>query len=187
MRKVQQTGSASAPQAQRTSASVDDPTGRLPKLDPKQFEASAAYARILEEQSRASAFSYPVASWLDAVLRRLSASIGVTGESPEGVWLDRDIVENAKNVFRVTSDLLPGEPHLSSSRQGNLVADFTSTHGMMCMVVSLDSVLLYAAVGDQESTQALRYNDMSTDALRGALSGFFTQGGVSEHGSMGTR
>lgn len=187
MSKILQTGSASAPQSQRTSASVDDPTGRVPALDPKQFEASAAYVQYLEEQSRASAFQYPVAKWLDAVLRRLSASIGITGDAPDGVWLDSNVVEKATTLFRVTSDLLPSEPYLSSSRQGNLVADFTSSRGPVSMVVSPHSVLLYAAVGGQESTKALPYNDMNADALRKAITGFLVQGGVVAHGAMGPR
>jgi hypothetical protein len=187
MSKITQTGSSSATYRSSTPASVEDPTGQVKLLNVEQFEASSAYAQFLADQSNLAATQFPAARWLDVVLRRLAVSIGVAGEPADGTWLERNIVEKASNVFRITSDLLPSEPHLSSSRQGSLVAEFPSSHGSLSMVVSASSVLLYAAHGGREYTRSLSFSDLNPERLRDVVAGLAQEAGVSQHGKVEAR
>lgn len=103
----------------------------------------------LNEDAPGIILSYltPEATWLQAVEKRIVDS--EIPEEPEvenvGQWLHGDVVEAALNFFRATSDVLPGEPVIYSANNGDLIADFKASHGMLTSVISPGSVLVYAS------------------------------------------
>jgi hypothetical protein len=64
----------------------------------------------------------------------------------DGRWLDRDVAFAALGFFRQASEMLPVEPHIYRSNSGDLVAEFTSAHGMLTGVVTSDSFLAVATI-----------------------------------------
>jgi len=89
-----------------------------------------------------------IPDWLDAVRHRIRDSIVPKGREADnnGQWLTEEIAGAACTFFEASSDLLPSEPFIYSSRQGDLVAEFASTAGSLTAIVSSKSVLLYAVV-----------------------------------------
>ena len=115
----------------------------------------------------------PAAPWLATVQRRLSNSIGAIGGAAvgSGEWLARDVVFAANTLFQATSDLFPTEPHLSSSRTGDLVAEFQGAHGRLTLIVSAKMALAFV-VTDNNTTEARIPLTVSQPIdLRAALAG----------------
>jgi hypothetical protein len=89
-----------------------------------------------------------IPEWLDAVRHRIRDSIVPKGREADndGQWLTEEIAGVACTFFEEYSALLPSEPFIYGSRQGDLVAEFTSASGSLTAIVSCKSVLLYAVV-----------------------------------------
>lgn len=90
----------------------------------------------------------PIADWLAAVRRRINDSIlphDFVGDN-DGRWLTEDVARAAVAYFEETSDLLPAEPYIYSSRRGDLVAEFTADHGTLTSIVTPTYVLLFAVI-----------------------------------------
>lgn len=111
---------------------------------------AASTSIILESSlsaSRSSSFVFPTpAPWLADVQRRLTNSVGTTSD---GQWLSASVVSAATLFFQATSDMFEAEPHLQSSLQGNLVAEFRGELGAMTLVVSDESALVMATINGE--------------------------------------
>ncbi len=109
------------------------------KAFPHQLSDTKQESHVLEVHA-------PSAKWLHTVLRRINNSIAPVGTkiTKDQRWLRQDIADAANNFFRMTSDLLPSEPYIYSSRKGELVAEFTGKHGTMTAIVSEDSAIVFA-------------------------------------------
>jgi hypothetical protein len=46
----------------------------------------------------------------------------------------------------MSSDALPGEPHIHASKNGDLIAEFAAKHGTMTAVITAAFVLLFTVV-----------------------------------------
>jgi hypothetical protein len=88
------------------------------------------------------------AAWLSAIEQRIHGSRTLNGGEPEnnGRWLQGDIADAGVEFFQSTSDLLPGEPYIYSSRMGDLVAEFETPHGTLTSIVSKKFVLIFAVI-----------------------------------------
>ncbi|MEQ1756694.1 MAG: hypothetical protein ABL986_00110 [Vicinamibacterales bacterium] len=89
-------------------------------------------------------------NWLEETERVINASIDRDSEgfSEDGRWLKQEVAAAANDFFREAADLLPSEPYVYSSRQGDLVAEFKAPHGSLTTVVSQHFVVLFAAVDE---------------------------------------
>jgi hypothetical protein len=148
----------------------------------KSAEKSASITYVTSMSAgHSSTLQFPTpAPWLATVQRRLTNSIGPVepGASPGGQWLSGDVVRAANSWFQATSDMLPNEPFLHSSAQGNLVAEFTGVNGPMTVVVTTSHALAMATINGQPvqhqmslaaAQPATMRADLATltDALRG--------------------
>jgi hypothetical protein len=73
-------------------------------------------------------------TWLPVVERRIRDSIarlGWTDDTDEGRWLSWATAEAARIFFDTAADVLPGEPYIYSSKQGDLVAEFQDERGTL--------------------------------------------------------
>jgi hypothetical protein len=109
-----------------------------------------------------------VPEWLDAVKRRIRDSIMPNGQEIEndGQWLTEEIACIAGTFFEEVSDLLPSEPFIYASAQGDLVAEFTPKFGSLTAIVSPKSVLLYAVVNDRPEHREINFLGEGSAALR---------------------
>lgn len=109
------------------------------------------------------------ADWLTAVERRIWNSINPhdVDSVNDGRWLRATIATGAMSLFQRTSDVLPGEPFIYSSRKGDLVAEFSVAHGTMTNIVSQTTVTVFAVV---DGVSVEKWLDLgSTNTLREEL------------------
>jgi hypothetical protein len=109
-----------------------------------------------------------IPEWLDAVKRRIRDSIMPNGQEIEnnGQWLTEEIASVAGTFFEEVSDLLPSEPFIYASTQGDLVAEFTPKFGSLTAIVSPKSVLLYAVVNGRPEHREVNFLGEGSTALR---------------------
>jgi len=86
--------------------------------------------------------------WLTAVDRRIRASVGPRNHAFEAgdKWLTPEVATAAAAFFRDIADLLPSEPYIYPSRQGDLIAEFECSNGTLTIIVSPKYVILFAAL-----------------------------------------
>lgn len=114
----------------------------------------------------------PLSRWLDRVEGRIQSSVALEEHHREepGRWLSEDVAQAGLQFFRKTADLLPGEPFIYASRRGDLVAEFTGTHGTLTSIISPRFVILFASIDENPYEKKFDSRaDVSGDALRGEL------------------
>ena len=111
------------------------------------------------------------AAWLPDVSRRIKDSVVPEGRQfeNEGQWLSSGIAISATAFFQLTSDVLPGEPHIYSSLGGDLVAEFSGTHGVMSAVISPTRLVALVVVDDRPIEKNIDWSSIRADALRKEL------------------
>jgi uncharacterized protein YgbK (DUF1537 family) len=88
-------------------------------------------------------------------------------DTNDGRWVAQDIADAADEFFQDTADLLPEEPVLYASRQGDLVAEFKGDHGTMTSIISHTFVLLFAVIdGKSMERRVLAGGDMRAAVLQ---------------------
>lgn len=119
-------------------------------------------------------------TWLENTQRAIRESRAPSDSEAtgDGRWLSQSVANAAHDFFENTGDLLPDEPYIYSSRQGDLVAEFKAQHGSLTAIVASTFVLLFAVVDGQpferrvSESQNLRAEVQGlTDALRSGLNG----------------
>src|SRR4026207_1497021 len=93
--------------------------------------------------------------WLTRVQDRISGSIVPREQesSNDGRWLLPSAAAAACVFFQAAADVLPGEPHISGSQDGELIAEFESKHGRLTSIITDTSVLLFAVIGQAAPLQ----------------------------------
>ncbi len=111
------------------------------------------------------------ATWFNIVERRIRQSVLPVDQRAEndGRWLTQDIADSASAFFKTTSDVLPAEPFIYSSRNGDLVAEFSAPHGTLTNIVSQTSVVAFAVVDGVPIEMRLELACRSRDRLRQEL------------------
>lgn len=83
--------------------------------------------------------------WLSAVEERIRASVRppeMEGENSTE-WLTQNAANTAINFFRHAADLLPTEPHIYATDNGDLVAEFETPANSVTSVVSSEQTILF--------------------------------------------
>lgn len=112
------------------------------------------------------------APWLGAVHRRLRESMVPSGKEldNDGRWLSKEAAFAANAFFSSLSDVLPGEPYVYSSNDGDVVAEFKAPYGRMTSVVSSNGVVTLATLrNDEPIVRNLRFGDHGYGAMRNEL------------------
>jgi hypothetical protein len=136
---------------------------------------------------KSSTLEYPIAApWLADVQRRLSNSIGLASAPPSGQWLDRNIVSTANTFFQATSDLLPVEPYLYSSKDGELIAEFKGAEFPLTLVVSHGSAVAISLIQGRPLNFAITVNAAAPNALRSELKKITAKLRAQHHGTVET-
>jgi hypothetical protein len=135
--------------------------------------------------SQSSSLQYPLAArWLPDVQRRLSNSVGLDTSAPDGQWLAKGVVSAANTFFQTTSDLLPTEPFLYSSVQGDLVAEFRQGETPFTVILSSTNAVAMAVVGDQAMQFTIPISATSPGALRSEIQKITAALRAKRHGSV---
>jgi len=140
------------------------------------------------QESRIRTPLYSIPEWLDTVKRRIKHSIMPKDQEIENVgqWLTEEIANAASTFFEEASDLLPSEPFIYASRQGDLVAEFTPKFGSLTAIVSTKSVLLYAVVNGHPEHREVNLLGEGSVALRRDLDELTELLRAGRNGAMGS-
>ncbi len=90
----------------------------------------------------------PIAApWVAAVERRIRASVSPQNIAyiNDGSTITNNVAARALQFFQMTWDVLPGEPYIYVSLQGDLVADFRTEFGTMTTIVAPSRVVTFAS------------------------------------------
>jgi len=84
----------------------------------------------------------------------------------DGSWLDADVAGQALAFFQATSDVLPSEPYIYTSIEGDLVAEFRTPRGSMTSIVGKSSVINFAVIDQTVIKATLDLTDWDVDKAR---------------------
>ena len=123
-------------------------------------------------------------SWLEATqaVIRSSSAVGFVAPTESDRWLTEDVANAASDFFAETADLLPGEPHVYKSTEGDLVADFVTPNGKLTSIISPVFVLLFASSGNMKVSKRIEQYSQ----LRFELSQIVRPLLTAHHGSVDT-
>ncbi len=150
-------------------------------------------ARELHTPSQVSGPSLNAPAWLSAVEQRIRASTrfnlaaSVSRGEADGHWLTKEVADAAIAFFRKSADLLPGEPYIYSSRQGELIAEFGSRDETLTGVISSEWVILFANVRGTPVERTLRPQEIGATALRAAVRDIDDMLRAGHHGKVGAK
>jgi hypothetical protein len=89
--------------------------------------------------------------WLLKVELRIQGSL-IDPNSPskdQSRYLDWEVGAAALKFFRETADLMPSEPYMYASTEGDLVAEFNGDGGSLTIVIARDHIILFASIDQQ--------------------------------------
>ena len=126
------------------------------------------------------------APWFHIIERRITRSaLPDINTKNDGRWLTLDVAEAAWDFFKMTSDLLPGEPYIYGSQKGDLVAEFTAAHGTLTSITTPRFTLLFAVV-DGIPIEKRIPRESSNSVLRSELKKLAELLRTGKHGTLGT-
>jgi hypothetical protein len=128
------------------------------------------------------------ADWLATVERRIRESINPYDVEyvNDGRWLTSTIAMQAMRFFQSTSDVLPGEPYIYSSMQGDLVAEFRAVHGSITSIIGTTSVVAFAVVNGEVVKEKLEFRSENLAAARQELKRLTDKLRTGQHGAVET-
>jgi len=108
------------------------------------------------------------AEWLPVVERRIRDSLAPYGTEyvNDGRWLSADVVRRAMKFFDAVSDVLPGEPYIYSSANGDLVAELKGLYGSLTVIIGPTFSIAFAVVGKEilkEEVQPRQLDNMAPE------------------------
>ena len=123
-------------------------------------------------------------NWLADVEMRIQNSIHPfdPNMAETGEWLPRDTAFAALQFFRDGCDLMPGEPHLYGTSEGELVAEFESGSVRMTSVVSDDGATLFGYRRDNDEMPHQLTIRRGSNQGRFEIKSFTQALGVDPHG-----
>jgi hypothetical protein len=104
----------------------------------------------------------------------------------DGRWLTPEVAGAALAFFQRSADLLPSEPYIYSSQQGDVVAEFGSKNGTLTSVISSDLVILFASVAGTPVERTLRPYEVSNTTIRSVVRDFTEMLRKGHHGTVVT-
>ena len=125
------------------------------------------------------------AAWLQIVERRITKSVLPAGRDyeNEGQWLSQETASAATAFFQLTSDVLPGEPHIYSSLRGDLVAEFQAPHGVLNAVISTKAFIGLAVIDGVPEASKIDWTTTVDKSVRETLRQLTQRLCDGEHGS----
>lgn len=117
----------------------------------RMFNPLPAKTLSLFASDLAITMPHPIAAeWFEPVRQRIADSVIVPGEDihNDETAISPNIGDSSLWFFTNTSDVLPAEPHLYSSRSGDLIAEFEGRYGRLTTIISDWSVLVFAVSGE---------------------------------------
>jgi hypothetical protein len=139
----------------------------------RMFSPRPAKTPSLLTNDSAITMPQPIAAeWLENVCQRIANSVLMPGERSQNddeAAISQEIGDSATWFFTNTSDVLPTEPHLYSSRSGDLVAEFEGKYGRLTAIISDSSVLAFAVFGEKVSDMQLELCPTNVAILRSGL------------------
>lgn len=85
-------------------------------------------------------------AWFSTMITEIQSSVSHAYQANDGRWLTQSVADAATDFFGTTADLLPGQPHIYSSIDGDLVAEFRTPKGTLTGIISPTFTLLFAVV-----------------------------------------
>ena len=126
------------------------------------------------------------AAWLETVQQRIRNSITISAEDyvNDGSSLQSAIAARAIRFFQGTSDVLPGEPYIYSSLDGDLVAEFRAECGSMTAIVGKQFAVTYAVVNGTVLDQTIELRDDNLASARQNLQQLTNNLRKGDHGAV---
>ncbi len=118
------------------------------KEEDKQVPKDNMMAERLHILDITTEFKAPI-DWLADVENRIQNSIG-QDTAPSSEWLTPDAGKAALHFLQYAGDLLPCEPHIYGTREGNLVAEFETQRLRMTVIVTPDGTTLFGYRRDKD-------------------------------------
>jgi hypothetical protein len=136
---------------------------KLEKLERRYLRVAAKLAqKVFQNEVRIEKYTPYLNSpngWLPQVESRIRDSVVPqrSEEQPSCEWLAQDAANAAISFFRQGADLLPAEPHIYGTENGDLVAEFETPTSTMTGVVSDTKTILfgYLLAAPHEPLQAV--------------------------------
>jgi hypothetical protein len=127
-------------------------------------------------------------SWLPVVESRIRASVMPADSDglPFGEWLTEDAARAAIAFLRAGQDVLPTEPHIYGTEDGDFVAEFELPEGRMTSIVSDDETTLFAVHSDCRAAPLHDVIHRGSNQYRDQLASFTKNFRAGTHGQMVT-
>lgn len=156
-----------------------------PRVEAVQFyDTTSLYAAAPSFLTAAVELRAPspiAAPWLGAVQRRLERSIASPDDPDDPTTISESIAAAAISFFEATSDVLPGEPYLYPSSQGDLIAEFKGSFGRLTSILGHEFLIVHAVVNDATIQQELPLGD-EYEGIRGNLRDISVKLNSMDHG-----
>lgn len=125
-------------------------------------------------------------SWLPVVESRIRASIMPADSDgpPFGEWLTEDSARAAIAFLRAGEDVLPTEPHIYGTDDGDFVAEFELPEGRLTSVVSDDDTTLFAVYSDRSAPPVHDVIHRGSNQYRNQVVSFTKNFMAGSHGQM---
>ncbi|CAN7342532.1 hypothetical protein [Bosea sp. LjRoot237] len=149
-------------------------------MDASQTEAASVWVGAYSPQ-----LNYPNA-WLSAVEARIRDSILPDGHSEEylGEWLSPDAARAALAFFEAGADMLPSEPHIYGTSDGDLVAEFEGPEGRITSIVSRDETTLFGVSEHKPDRPIQTVIPRGSNQYREHLRSFTKKMAARQHGEV---
>jgi len=111
----------------------------------------------------------PQVQWHGLLQQRIKDSVALEGHQldPNLRYLSEAVARSALCFFEGVSDLLPSEPYIYASQEGNLVAEFSGSSGGLSVMIGTDFAILFSSSEDQSKEYFYRRSDEPSDVRAG--------------------
>ncbi len=129
---------------------------RISKLEARLMKLAAhrAQKKLRDREVRIEVYVPHLSAannWLPIVEERIRASTLPDEYEDErsSEWLTEGAALAAIAFFRATADLLPAEPHIYATKEGDLVAEFETKTGSLTSIISGKETIVFAVLSDR--------------------------------------
>jgi hypothetical protein len=143
-------------------------------------------APLVDQRVRIFRPTQRIPSWLPSVERRIRQSVAPSTRAAldRGKWLTFEAADAAAGFLDKTADLLPNEPFIYASNDGDLIAEFEGKHGTLTAVVSPGLLILFASVGSVPVQKTVKLKEATTTCLRRSVRDFSEMLRTGHHGTV---
>ena len=123
-------------------------------------------------------------TWLALVERRINDSIMPSSakDTPSEEWLSPEAGGAALSFFRNACDLLPGEPHIYGTGDGDLIAEFETSRARLTSIVARNCTILFGYRSDADDAPTEIEIRKGSNRLRDEVREFMDHLGLGKDG-----